>query len=165
MRAVTFSMVQSDGRAAVWSRDIPTPNCEHVWYVLPWDFLLIHCDNICFFSPLQESHGEWLMSRIIISVTSLLTFLSSPWVLLWKSDAYIARHSLLIMKVQGLTRKGRACRWHHAAPWTAVRMSQVNVGRLKVAVFLMSGNKILLHRGSFQCSHRQSMSNYFDRKL
>lgn len=66
-------------------------------------FLLIHCDNVCFFSPLRESHGEWLLSRMIISVTSLLTFLSTPWVLLWESDAYIAPRSFLITEAQGLT--------------------------------------------------------------
>lgn len=166
-RAATFSMVQSDSITAVCSHYIivPRPICEHAWYVLPWDFLLIPCDNVCFFSPLRESHSEWLLSRTIISVTSLLTFLSTPRVLLWKSDAYIAPHSSLIMEVQGLAQWGRAWRWHHAAPWTAVRMSQVNVGRLKVAVFLMSGNKILLQWGSFQFSQRQSMSNCFDRKL
>lgn len=129
-------------------------------------FLLIPCDNVCFLSPLRESHGEWLLSRIIISVSSLLTFLSTPWVFLWKSDAYIAPRSFLIMEAQGLTRKRESpCTWHHADPWTAVRMSQVNVGRLKVAVFLMSGNKILLQWGSIQFSQRQSMSNCFDRKL
>lgn len=52
----------------------------------------------------KESHSERLLSRIIISVTSLLTFLSNPWVLPLKSDAYIALHSFLIMEVQGLTR-------------------------------------------------------------
>lgn len=52
-------------------------------------------NNVCFLSPLQES--ECLLSRIIISVTSLLTFLSTPRVLLWESDAFIAPLSFLIM--------------------------------------------------------------------
>lgn len=130
--------------------DTMTPPSQHLTVNmsetsrLPEAFLLIHCDNVCFFSPLHESHSEWLLSGIIISVTSRLTLLSTPRARLRKSDAYMSARSFPITEVQGLAGEGKACRWHHAAPWTAVRMSQVNVGRLKVAVFLMSGNKILL---------------------
>ena len=136
MGTATFSMVQSDGTTAFWDHYITilTPNCKRAWYVLPREILLIYHDNVYLYSPLLESHGKWRLSRTIISVTSLLTVLSTPWVLLWERDAYIAPHSFIIMKVQCLSQEGRACRWHHAAPWTAVRMSQVNVGRLKVTV-------------------------------
>lgn len=56
---------------------------------------------------------------------------------LWDADCYSCRYMVPL-------RKGGAYRWHHAAPWSAVRMSQVNVGRLKVTAFLMSRNKIIL---------------------
>lgn len=62
-------------------------------------------------------------------------------------------------------RKGGAYRWHHGAPWSAVRMSQVNVGRMKVTAFLMLRNKIVLRWGHFLFGQHQNMSKQTEVKL